>query len=76
MSAPIPVSVIETREEISMVITATYGNTYQVYDDNTFDCDYDYESGSYRTSCPVGEAKTIADAIEDFFDQYLDKVAA
>lgn len=43
------------------------------YDADSYDCDYDYESGSYFSTSPTGEGETEEEAIVNWFLSYLDK---
>lgn len=46
---------------------------WSAIDSDTFDADYDYESGQYVTKCPIGHGATEAEAIQDLLDQIEDK---
>jgi hypothetical protein len=42
---------------------------WSAIDEDTFDADYDYESGRFVTTCPIGRGATEAEAIKDLMDQ-------
>lgn len=69
------VSFLPTREVIHLATECvcppipTRKLDWQAYDDNKADADYDYESGRFIASCPIGAGETESEAIEDLFDQ-------
>ena len=68
-------SFIPTRDVISLKTIFNYppiptrNFDWYAIDDNSFDADYDYESGRYITNCPHGSGATEQEAIDDLFDQ-------
>ena len=45
---------------------------WSAYDSNTYDADYDYETGRFVSTSPLGHGPTELDAILDLLEQMQD----
>ena len=68
-------SIVMNRKQMELSTEFVYppipcrNSDWSAIDSNTFDADYDCESGSFVTRCPIGRGATESEAIEDLLDQ-------
>lgn len=67
------VCLIATREVIHLSTNVQWSNTWTAIDENTYDADYDYAAQCYVSSSPCGNGSVEQEAIDDLFDEILER---